>query len=62
MKNSLENFKKLNNRVYSNYKYYVISDVRNPYLLHESECDVVKYFISSRIIYFHEREVSENIA
>ncbi len=31
------------------------------YLLHESECDMVKYFMN-RLIYFHEPEASENKA
>ncbi len=31
------------------------------YLLHESECDMVKYF-KSRLIYFHEPKESENKA
>ncbi len=31
------------------------------YLLHESECDMVKYF-TSRLIYFHEPKASENKA
>ncbi len=31
------------------------------YLLHESECDMAKYF-TSRLIYFHEPEASENKA
>ncbi len=31
------------------------------YLLHESECDMAKYF-TSRLIYFQEPEASENKA
>ena len=31
------------------------------YLLHESECDMVKYFMN-KLMYFQEPEASENIA
>ena len=31
------------------------------YILHESECDMAKYFMR-RLIYFHESEASENKA
>ena len=34
---------------------YIYIYIYNIYILHESECDMVKYFMS-RLIYFHEPE------
>ncbi len=45
----------------NSYTSHLTSIIHLLYIYYESECDMVKYFMS-RLIYFHEPEVSENKA